>query len=77
MPDPGCRNRPRWSSLAREVTIVLVVKMIALSLIWLAFFSSPAGRHLDAEGVAQSLLPPPAHKAQPPETDRAARPASR
>ena len=77
MPGPGCRHRPRWSSLAREITIVLVVKTIALSLIWLAFFSSPAGRHLDAGGVAQSLLSPPAHKAQPQETDRAARPASR
>ena len=63
-------SRPRWSPLAREITVILVVKAAALYVIWLAFFSAPAGRHLDAGGVARSLVDAPAQgKTQ--ETDSA------
>ena len=65
MSAPGARPSPRWSSLAREITIILIVKAAALYLIWFAFFSHPMGRHLDAGGVAQSLVPAPAAKTQP------------
>ena len=71
MPAPGARPSPRWSSLAREITIILIVKAAALYLIWFAFFSHPMGRHLDAGGVAQSLVPTPAAKAQAQEAKRA------
>ena len=70
MPGPDSPPPPRWSPLAREITVVLAVKAAALYLIWLAFFSAPSGRGLDAGGVARSLLTPPA-PAQPQETDSA------
>ena len=70
MADSGSRPRRRWSSLAREITVILVIKAAALYVIWLAFFSAPFGRHLDAGGVARSLVDPPA-QATPQETDSA------
>ena len=62
--------RTRWSPLAREITVILIVKAVALYVIWLAFFSAPAGRGLDSGGVARSLLNAPA-QAKPQETDSA------
>jgi len=76
VPGPVPRPPRRFSPLAREITVVLVVKAAALYVIWLAFFSAPAGRSLDAGGVAHSLVSPPA-QAEPQETDRAARPGTR
>jgi len=71
------RSPQRRLSLAKEITIVLVVKALALCVIWLAFFSSPSGRNLDAGGVARSLLQPPPQATQPQETERAARSGTR
>ena len=71
MPEPSPRS-PRLPRLAlwQEITLVLVIKLIALYFIWLAFFSAPTGRHLDAGGVARSLLDAPA-QAKTQETDSA------
>ena len=77
MPVPDARTTPRWSALAKEITLILVVKALALYLIWLAFFSSPVGRHLEAGSVAKSVLNAPAPQVQPQEADRAARPGPR
>lgn len=77
MAAPEARPSPSWSSLAKEITIILIVKAAALYLIWYAFFSNPFGRHLDPAGVAQSLVPTPATNAQPQESDRAARSGTR
>ena len=48
----------RLSLLAREITLVLVLKLLLLGLIWWAFFSEPAARHmrLDPDRVQQHLL---------------------
>ena len=70
MREPDFRPRPRFSPLAREITVILVVKAVALYVIWLAFFSTPAARGLDAGGVARSLVGAPG-AAQPQETDSA------
>jgi hypothetical protein len=76
VPDPDSRLRRRWSPLAREITAVLLLKAVALYVIWLAFFSTPSGRTLDAGGVARSLVSPPAQVDRQ-ETGRAARPGTR
>jgi hypothetical protein len=74
---PSRPPRPQRLALWQEITLVLVIKLIALTFIWLAFFSAPAGRHLDADGVSRSLLksPPSNHHAQ--ETGHAPRPGTR
>jgi type II secretory pathway component PulM len=48
----------RLSPLAREITLALVLKLLLLGLIWWAFFSEPAARHmrLDPDRVQQQLL---------------------
>jgi len=48
----------RVSLLAREITLALVLKLLLLGLIWWAFFSEPAARHLqlDPDRVQQQLL---------------------
>ena len=75
-PFAGLRRTPFW----KEITILLVIKAAALYLLWLAFFSAPAARHLDAAGIASSLLRPAPHSAPTPsqqETGHAARPGTR
>jgi len=75
-PFAGLRRTPLW----KEITIILVIKAAALYLIWLAFFSAPAVRHLDAAGIASSLLRSDPQSAHPPsqqETGHAARPGAR
>jgi len=60
-------NLPRLPgpSLARTITIALVIKMAILALLWKAFFSAPQTSHmlLPANQVEQHLfatsLPPP------------------
>jgi hypothetical protein len=73
---PSRRRAPRFA-LWQEITLALVIKLIALCLIWLAFFSSPAGRHLDAGRVARSLLEAPAQDKQKQEAEHASRPGTR
>ena len=48
----------RLSLLAREITLVLLLKLLLLGLIWWAFFSEPPARHmlLDPGRVQQKLL---------------------
>lgn len=40
----------------REIILALAVKIFALTLIWYAWFSSPAGDHLDEAQVAAQIL---------------------
>ncbi len=49
------------SPLARDITLVLLVKAVALGLIWLAFFRTPAAPQMtmDRERVESRLLAPP------------------
>ncbi|HEX7271422.1 MAG TPA: hypothetical protein VF420_04635 [Casimicrobiaceae bacterium] len=49
--------RKRWSPLAREITIVLIVKFAALTFLWWAFFSHPMARYMtiDAGQVGAHL----------------------
>jgi hypothetical protein len=56
------------SPLARDIVIVLVVKAIVLTLIWFAFFRTPAAPRMtmDPERVAERIVAPdtptePAH----------------
>ena len=75
-PFSGLRRTPLW----KEITIILVIKAVALYLIWLTFFSAPADKHLDAAGIASSLLrpnPQPVHPPSQQETGHAARPGTR
>ena len=44
------------NSLAREITIVLVVKLVLLAAIWFAFFSKPPGASLGPAGGAQAVF---------------------
>jgi hypothetical protein len=46
------RPGPRY---AREITIVLVVKFIALIVIWSIWFSGPARKDVGAERVAERV----------------------
>jgi len=56
--------RARWngfSPLAREVTVVIVVKACVLGLLWWAFFRDPVAPHmtLDPKTVEERVLLPP------------------
>jgi hypothetical protein len=46
--------RPFQSKLAREITMVVAIKLVLLTLIWLAFFR---GQHVtvDSRGMASAL----------------------
>ena len=51
------------SALARDITLMLIVKAIALYLIWLAWFSGPQDKNFDATQVGKNLITSPAtHK---------------
>ena len=51
------------SALARDITLMLIIKAIALYLIWLAWFSGPQDNSLDANQVGKNLITSPvAHK---------------
>ena len=70
----GLRRVPLW----KEITVILVIKAVVLYLIWLAFFSAPAARHLDASGMTSALLRPDPHPTpSQQETGHAARPGTR
>jgi hypothetical protein len=51
---------PRPSPLARDIGVILVVKAVALCVIWLAFFRDPAAPDMtmDPQRVEQKLLAP-------------------
>ena len=64
------RPGPRY---AREIAVVLVVKFIALFVIWSIWFAGPARKDVGAERVAERVYS--SQPAAPPEgTIRAARP---
>ncbi len=55
--------KPRLSPLGRDITLMLIIKAIALYLIWLAWFSGPQDKNLDAAQVGSTLITSPAiHK---------------
>ena len=59
-PHPAARRSPRGNPLAREVTVVLAVKLIAILLLWLAFF-----RPVDAPGPSPTVRSVTEHIAAP------------
>jgi len=67
------RERRYGSRYALEIAVVLVVKFIALFLIWSTWFAGPSHREVGAEHVAERVYS--SQPAAPPEgTIRAARP---
>lgn len=57
------RARLRLSPLGRDITLMLIIKAIALYLIWLAWFSGPQDKNLDATQVGKTLITSPAKEA--------------
>jgi len=47
--------------LFKEVSIVLVIKVLLLICLWYAFFSSPGGGNIDAERVSVHIAGPIVH----------------
>jgi len=68
------RWHARWLRLrpfGRDITVVLVVKLAALALLWWAFFSPPALRHLGVAAPAvDTHLFPSATPERHPHADR-------
>jgi hypothetical protein len=54
------RQRGARSSLARDITVILVVKACVLALLWFAFFRAPAAPQMTMEPqrVGDRLLAP-------------------
>jgi hypothetical protein len=59
------RKRPR---LALELSVALVVKFVALVVIWNLWFADPQDRRVDGEDIARAIYAAPGRE------DRAARP---
>ena len=53
------RAKPRLSPLGRDITLMLIIKAIALYLIWLAWFSGPQDKKPDAVDIGNTLISPP------------------
>ena len=43
------------SRLAVELTVALVVKFVALAVIWNTWFAHPAGERIDAPGIGAAI----------------------
>ena len=56
------RDKPRLTALGRDITLLLIIKVIALYLIWLAWFSSPQDKKTDAIDVGKTLISQPAQE---------------
>ena len=54
------RDKPRLSPLGRDIMLMLIIKAIALYLIWLAWFSGPQDKNPDATQVGSALITSPA-----------------
>jgi hypothetical protein len=57
-PAPGTgarREYPRRSRLAIELTVALVVKLVALAAIWQIWFAHPASKRVDAPRVGTAI----------------------
>jgi len=63
----------RRRRLALELSVALVVKFVALVVIWNVWFADRQDRHVDGEDVARAIYAAPAASA-PGRDDRAARP---
>ena len=49
-------TRRRHPSLGRDITLILVLKLVALMLLWVLFFRTPSVPHPDARTTAAHLL---------------------
>ena len=47
--------KPRRSHLAREITIVLAIKFLALYVIWSVWFSHPESEQLNGERIRSAV----------------------
>jgi len=55
-----------WNqTIVREIAVVLVIKLVALYVIWLAFFNHPHERELTHQEIGQFLLGD-SHEGTPP-----------
>jgi len=66
--------RARWvrlGPLGRDLTVILAVKLVALVLLWWAFFSHPAAQHMTVPvpRVEAHVVPSPSPE-QSPHADR-------
>lgn len=52
--------------LVRELAVILVIKLVALYVLWLAFFSQPDEQALSEQQVGQRLLGEPHTVVTPP-----------
>jgi len=59
VPSSGAQRR-RWSPLARDIVIALVIKVFVLYGLWFAFFRTPTapGMKMDTLAVEQRLISP-------------------
>jgi hypothetical protein len=48
-------KRRRRSRLAVELTVALVVKLVALAVIWNLWFAHPVSKHIDAPGIGAAI----------------------
>lgn len=56
-----------WNqTIVRELAVVLVIKLVALYVIWLAFFNHPDERELTHQEIGQFLLGE-SHNGSPPQ----------
>lgn len=55
-----------WNqAIVRELAVVLIIKLAALTLIWLAFFNDPNERELSSHEVGELLLGSPRNAITP------------
>lgn len=54
---PDVRRPPplRRPNLKREITLILIVKTIAIGFIWKAWFSTPQDEHLDGPDIGRAV----------------------
>ena len=57
-------KRRRRSRLAVELTVALVVKLVALAVIWNIWFAHPASKRIDAPGIGAAIYSSEAENAE-------------
>jgi hypothetical protein len=62
-------SKLRRPNLAREITIVLAIKFLALFVIWSVWFAHPEASRLDGQHVAATLYSSPVVAHQASESD--------
>lgn len=58
---PGMRTVWRQQSLAREITLVLMFKIVMITLLWWMFFHVPDTLHIDTPQVSAHVVGTPPH----------------